>query len=196
MAEIPNLKFVIENVRRQYPTPLGDRHRDLLAELPGALTHAAPDFRFGLLKKTSGTRITLRGGAEVAQDIITVHMGDHLRTFDVLGSGETKATAQWNATKPTGRDVVEKFYEVTAEDWPLDDDDNPLPPDDEDDEVNWEQLTAVLGELAIQVGNLEQRVKELEADILHLIVDGPTSTRGAGPLKHHHHVKLAVKVQR
>jgi hypothetical protein len=192
MAEIPNLKFVIENVRRQYPTPLGDRHRDLLAELPGALTHAAPDFRFGLLRKTSGTRITLRSGAEVAQDIVTVHMGDHIRTFDVLGSAEKEATARWATTTPTGRDTVDRFYAVTAEDWPLDDDDNPLPPD----EVNWEQLTAVLGELAIQVGNLEQRVKELEADILHLEVDGPTSTRGAGPLKHHHHVKLAVKVAR
>lgn len=88
---------IVKKVRAKYPTPLGNKHALFLIEVSQAIKGS------GLLKKTSGTRITLpkeHGSVQVAQDIICLRRGAEVDHYDILKDGEGEAKPTWNLVGP------------------------------------------------------------------------------------------------
>src|SRR5687768_10180404 len=77
---------IVQQVRTNFPTPLGDAHPSFLANLVSALGPA-----WGLLRKSGGTRINV-GGVDVSQDVLTDRAGIQV---DVLVDGEGEARPCW-----------------------------------------------------------------------------------------------------
>lgn len=106
---------LVTQVRAKYPTPLGAQHAACLLEIATTLGNDA-----GLLRKDSGTVVTLPDGTRVAQDIIAYPDG---RIYDVLGDAEGAATPQWS---DKGTVEPSRYYRVNGSPQP-----NPgtIPPD-------------------------------------------------------------------
>ena len=81
---VPNQLSAVQSVRARYPTPLGAQH-------PAFLIDVAKTTGAKLLRKDSGTHITLPTGVNVSQDILM--FGD--QGIDILGDAEGAATPAW-----------------------------------------------------------------------------------------------------
>lgn len=92
---------VVQSIRAKYPTPLGSKHAAFLLETAGTL-------HLGLLRKSTGTVITLPDGVTVSQDIVMASDG---RIWDILQDGEGAAVPTFNQGEPVD---PARFYAVTS----------------------------------------------------------------------------------
>lgn len=98
---------IVTAVRVKYPTPLGSTHPAFLLEVAAAL-------RKGLLKKNTGTFITLPDGTNVSQDVVMDTTGN---AWDILQDGEGVARPTWNVSPHI--DDLSRYYDVES---------SPVPP--------------------------------------------------------------------
>lgn len=139
---IPNCLSSVTRARAGFLTPLGVQHASCLIAIVQAIKADHPEVDPGLLRKDSGTRITMPDGTEVAQDIICFPDGHH---FDCLHDGENAASPTW---QDKGFVDADRYYRVPGSAPPP-----PPPPSDDCDEVR-AQLRVVMGELAQATGAL------------------------------------------
>jgi hypothetical protein len=119
----------IRAIRRNYPTPLGATHAQLLLDCAAAT-------KMGLLRKTGGTRIALppphfQNGfpIEVSQDILMDPASG--RIYDFLGDAEGAATPGWSEAVGSPQ-PLERIYVPTGDVPP------PPPPPDPPD-TTWQR---------------------------------------------------------
>lgn len=102
-SSIPNQKSIVEEVRKKYPTPLGDQHGWFLIEV-------AQRTGGKLFRKDGGDHTTLPDGTNVSLDIVIIETPQGPWWVDVLGDAENTAKPDWaihpNAEQP------EKFLDV------------------------------------------------------------------------------------
>lgn len=85
---VSDLSDVLRSIRVRYPTPLGDRH-------PAFLVEAARATGAKLLRKESGSHVTLPTGVGVSTDILVFSNG--AECFDVLRDSEGAGEVVWQA---------------------------------------------------------------------------------------------------
>ncbi len=108
---------IVEEVRKQYPTPLGAQHAAFLVDLCRALGS-----EYGLYRKSGGDGIRMPDGVFVSGDIVVTR--DGLQWFDVLEDNENKAKPEWSAHTNATPSDSRTFYDVGAGPVPL----PPTPP--------------------------------------------------------------------
>lgn len=144
---------VVAGIRRQYPTPLGERHGAFLVEVACAVNK-------GLLRKDWGTFVRLADGTAVSQDIVMDRDGTH---YDILGDGEGAAIPAWQlVTEPPKVDPA-RYYAPVCNNTPP----QPTPPTPTIP-PNWvEELVAAMADaenaLRAELKALRQEVAELKA---------------------------------
>lgn len=106
---------LLQAIRRQYPTPLGDSHAAFLLD-------AARQLGAGLYRKNAGACIRLPDGTTVSQDILMDRAGN--KYYDILRDGEGEAVPVFNC----GGDIGDpsEIYDVAPQ-GPIPTPDQPLP---------------------------------------------------------------------
>lgn len=165
---------VVKSVRKGFKTPLGDEQAAFLLELARKL-HA------GLLRKDSGTNISLPDGTKVAGDIIFAPDG-HI--YDVLIDQEGAADPSWQDKGPGD---PSRFYAVPPIDvpGPGETPENPL-------EARVVVLEGTLKGTIEVLRLLHQLFQEVDSRLLKLETARTVRTEkaGFGPFAHSHEVKL------
>lgn len=187
-VSIPSQLEAVQNIRRQYPTPLGTSHPSFLIEVSSALGAK-------LLAKHGGTVVTLPDGRTCSQDIIVFGTTG----VDILSDGEGAATPSWSVKEgETFTDLINPQDYKHPGPVPVP---TPVPTPGPDYGAQIQALAEALHLIAqtvdgfqenlAQVGGainqLSDRVKFLENRLSQKV---RTTPAGYGPLKHSHEVSF------
>lgn len=182
---IPNQFSTVEAIRAHYPTPLGARHPDFLVEVAQATNGK-------LLRKDSGTHVTLASGDNVSQDIVVYGSTG----VDILSDGEGAAVATWQVKDETFDDsrLVSVGGLPTTVPAPIPNP-SPKPVDGITREIVDQAIQAALGPLEGRIEALEP-LSDAVANLTNLIkqVTAPkeVATQTGRSFGHSHSVKIVV----